>query len=167
VTDAAEERSVVADAALSSRLAGAYVRWMLRRPVWLVIETFAVVALFVAAGIAVTTREATLLVLVALWDVLIVGIVAWSYLLTRSNVRRSYPAGSTIGIRLDDHAFHTTSALGTSSLSYTAFRDAIAVGDAVLLRMRSGGPGVALYPRSVFPGDDLTRLQGRIASTHG
>ncbi|MDJ1114315.1 hypothetical protein [Microbacterium dauci] len=164
MTDAGEEREVVADAALSSRLAGAYLRWMLRRPVWLVIEAAAVILLFVAAGLAVATSDATLLVLVALWDVLVLGILLWTYLLTRSNIRRAYPVGSTIGVRVGDDELHMTSPLGTSSIRFSAFRDAITVGDAVLLTTRSRGTGVPVLPRILFPDQELARLRDRIAA---
>lgn len=155
--------SIVADAGLPARLAAAYLRWELSRRRWIAVWVIGAVATAFAIFVAVTLGELAVLWLIALWVLLIAGILAATYGMTRTSVRRAHPTGSSISVQVGDDGLSYESAMGRGEVRWAALRAVHATADAVMVRLRTG-PAVAVFPRTVFTDDDIARLQRSITS---
>jgi len=162
-TTADDTRTMIADDTLPARLAGAYVKWQVSRGWWVALLIVAVVAVVLTLTLAFLTRDATLLVLTAIWLVAIGCIPLASYTGTRRSARRGYPAGTLIEAKVGEDALHVASALGTSEVRFAAFRAVHDRPPAVIIRLTTAAGAALLLPRELFTDADIARLRSSTA----
>ncbi|MFV0372486.1 YcxB family protein [Microbacterium sp.] len=155
-------KEIRADARMPSRLAGGYVRWLLTRPLSIVLSAIVAAALVLGLIAAALTREATALASVGFLIVIVALLPVIAFTQTRAAVRAAYPVGQSATLELLDDHLHTASRLGASDVRYDAIRRIDTTPTCLLLRL-NGSRVVNVFPRELFSDADLATLRERVA----
>jgi len=78
---------------------------------------------------------------------------------------RRLPPGSRIAVGLGEASIRTEGPLGSSIVSYRAYRSVHLSGDVVIVR-HQGIRVYSLFPVELFPGSDLTMLRTAVAQAN-
>ncbi|MGL3149773.1 YcxB family protein [Microbacterium sp. A82] len=167
MTSDAAPRTVLVDQELLRNLTRDATLYTLTRPLAVIAYASLIAALIVNVivlvliGDAEHERSATL----SWTPFAIAALIAASIIFTRSSVQRAIgsamPAGTKIGIQLDDKMIRMMSKRGVSEMSYETFRSVRVGKHAVILQLR-GQSVVTAIPRALLDDADIAQLKSQI-----
>ncbi|MFT3797572.1 YcxB family protein [Microbacterium sp.] len=158
-----ETRFIIADDRMPSRLAGAYVKWQLTRPSSVVLFSVVSALTLGASVFAAITGNATLLLPILLWLVVMSLFAVLTFTMVRASCRSAYPPGADLGARVNDETLWVQSATGTSELRLSALTKVFDRPAVVILKTSSLAGGATILPRELFTDEDIARLQAAAA----